>query len=135
MKQEQAVCERVKQAQEKMDYWRKTRKKWERMPEELWAEATSLAKEIGVNPVRSIFDLDYQALKNRTAGNESNRSEISKSGFIELKSQFHEPEISGTRVGVEVEISGPDGMRMNVRFLKGSEPDLVQLIEAFRRKH
>jgi hypothetical protein len=119
-----------------MDYWRRTRKKWERMPEELWAEATSLAKEIGINPVRSIFDLDYKEIKNRAADSESNRSETSKIGFIELKSELQEAgETSGTRVGVEVEIRDPGGMRMSVRFPKGSEPDLVQIIEAFRRKH
>jgi hypothetical protein len=133
MEQEQAVGERVKRAQEKMDCWRRSRKKGERMPEGLWEEATSLAKEIGINPVRSLFDLNHKTLKNRVASSESEkRAELAGSGFVELKNQIFE---RPGACGAEIEVSDPSGMRMCVRLPQGSELNLAQLLEAFRRRH
>jgi hypothetical protein len=129
MTSEQRV-ELVKQAQEKAAEWQKSRKKRDRVPEEIWNEAVVLAKKIGINPAGAIFGLRHESLKNKVLVNQLSRdSQIASNGFIEL-SPLCRPI---NNPGLEIEISDPSGMRMCIRSPIDNNLNLVKLIEAFKK--
>jgi hypothetical protein len=121
----------LKQLQRRIDRWRSSREKLHPMPSPLWSEAAALARELGVNPVRSALGLNYESLKKHTEdeGAEGGR-ETGIGKFVEL---------SGAQVlglpaadGPVVEVSDASGARLTVRLAAGSELDVARLVAAFR---
>lgn len=130
MTSEQERAALIKRAQEKAAEWLRSRKKRERIPEEIWNEAVPLAKKIGINPARAIFGLRYESLKNKVLGNRLSRNpQTASNGFIEVSplcGSINSPKL-------EIEISDSSGMRMCIRSPLDSGLNLTPLVEAFKR--
>jgi hypothetical protein len=126
-----AAAERVKQLRERIDHWRSTRVKLWPMPEDLWNEATALARELGVHPVERVLRLNHESLRRRV------EEGTSPSGSAEGAGEF--VELSGAQLlglpvaaGPVIELSDGNGVRLTVRLEAGSRLDMARLVEAFR---
>ena len=60
-----AVPPALEKLQRRFDAWRSAGRKGRRIPEELWASATGLAREVGITRVARTLGLDYVTLKRR----------------------------------------------------------------------
>ena len=125
---------------DQIEVWRNTRPRTRSMPEALWNEAVSIARELGVNRVARELGLGFNTLKRRTGstitGRRSRREATSapllptRTDFVEVKGLA---EVSRTAVGHEtiVEVVACDGARLSIR-LKCASADVAALIHAFR---
>jgi hypothetical protein len=94
------------------------------IPEELWSEAVSLAREFGLKTIAQGLPLDYGALKRHLAA-----SSEEAPAFIEIApAQAH---AAAEPLPAVVEITRPDGARMVMR-LPGLAPvDIAGLAASF----
>ena len=132
---ETAAAQRLARAVEQVERWRRTRAKQSPMSAELWDEAVSLARQIGVHPVKAALGLNYESLRQRLALADRNAPRASagaaSAAFVELSGA----ELLGaTATGPVVEISDDSGLRLTVRLAAGGELDVARLVEAFRRR-
>jgi hypothetical protein len=126
-----ATAERVKQLRERIDHWRSTRVKLWPMPAELWAEATVLARELGVRPVQRALKLNYESLRQRVEEGTSPPGSAGAAGeFVELSGA----QLLGlpAAAGPVIELSDGNGVRLTVWLAASSTLDMAQLVEAFR---
>jgi len=122
----------LKRLRGRIDDWRSSREKMHPMPSQLWSEAAALARELGVNPVRSALGLNYESLKRHLedeSGVAREADEASTAKFVEL---------SGAQVlglpssGPVIEICDASGTRLTVRLAAGSTIEIAEVVEAFR---
>jgi len=102
------------------------------MPSQLWMEAAALARELGVNPVRSALGLNYESLKRHLGdGGVASRgvSEASIAKFVELSGA---QVLGSPSAGPVVELCDASGIRVTVRLAAGSTLEVAELVEAFR---
>jgi hypothetical protein len=122
----------LKRLRGRIDDWRSSRKKLHPMPSQLWMEAAALARELGVNPVRSVLGLNYESLK-RHLGDEGvasrGPSEASMAKFVELSGA---QVLGSPSAGPVVELRDASGIRVTVRLAAGSTLEVAELVEAFR---
>jgi len=122
----------LKRLRGRIDDWRSGREKLHPMPSQLWREAAALARELGVNPVRSALGLNYESLKRRLGsggGTPREASEASMAKFVELSGA----EVLGSpSAGPVVELCDASGTRVTVRLAAGSTLEVAELVEAFR---
>ena len=67
----------LQELQRRFDAWRSTGRKGRRIPEELWASATGLAREFGVNRVARTLGLDYVSVKRRLVSSNLSQTKTS----------------------------------------------------------
>ena len=119
---------------DRIEHWRRSRKKRERMPEELWQEAALLSKTYGIYPVARDLGLHYDRLKQRVLGKKPKPKPATsvKSGFIEISGIdcFKETEKD---ILTELEVSRTDGSKLRIRQTGYTELKLPDLVEAFLR--
>lgn len=120
--------------------WRQIRAKPGPMPEGLWEEATSLARTLGVYRVSRALGLNYGALKERVAPTGQRGSRTRDAGPLPRKSRGSFVEVRGVPLlggfsneGTVVEVVASDGTRLTIR-LKGGNPDITALVNAFRER-
>ncbi len=118
---------------DRVDAWRRTRKKRASMPAELWQAVVALAEQRGVYPVARAMSLNHNRLRLRVLEAElaevRSRPTLEQTSFVELRAAqvFDLPESPRT----EVEMSRPDGARVSIR-LDGSQTlDVGALTSAF----
>jgi len=122
----------LKRLRGRIDGWRSSREKLHPMPSQLWRDAAGLARELGVNPVRSALGLNYESLK-RHLGDRGvaarGASEASMAKFVELSGA----QVLGSPLaGPVVELCDASGTRVTVRLAAGSTLDVAELVEASR---
>jgi len=121
----------IEEARRRLEVWRKSRPRGQRIPARLWALAATLARTHGVSPVSQRLGLDYNGLKRRAEAIRTPRRSRLKPppGFVEL------PLIGQTVLGPNctVELARGDGARMTIRWEGKEGLDLVGLAEAFWR--
>lgn len=115
-------------AQRRLDEWRQSNAKRCRIPPNVWAEATTLAKRHGVSCVAGAMRLKHRTLREyvsreRTTPNEAAREP--KQTFVE----FVPSESQASDPGIQVEIERQGGERMLIRSVRSSE--LAALVSAF----
>lgn len=124
----------VEQLRNRVEEWRRTRRKLSPMPEELWQAAAALAREHGLNPIAQALRLDYYSLKERTgqAGGTGRDIMVRPGGFVELSAA----ELLGASAPSElvVELADGDGAHLRIRLTGGAPLDVVALVEAFWRR-
>jgi len=130
-------AERLQQLHKRIEQWRLTRRQHGPMPGELWDEAASLARSMGVSPVARALGLGYASLQQRIRGQSGQRpaaAPASASGFIELRSTplLGMPTVGGSHDGALVEVTAGDGARLTLRLPANSLLDVARLIVAFR---
>ncbi len=69
---------RLEELQRRFDAWRSTGRKGRRIPEELWASATRLAREFGINRVARTLGLDYVSVKRRLVSSDLSQAKTSQ---------------------------------------------------------
>lgn len=101
------------------------------MPERIWAEATQLARRLGVWRVNSALGLCYESLRRRVE-EKSTRTRASAPRFVEMRAA----DLAGVarHDGVVMELCATDGTRMTVRLYEGMPVDMPALVAAFRRR-
>ena len=128
LEQQREAAERLSRVGDQIRQWRRTRPKCRPMPAHLWAEATSLARELGIHRVKVALGLNYESLRERVARNDAVGAEPPSAGFVE---------VSGAALlattGPVVELADGRGMRLTIRLPAASGLDVAQLIEAFGR--
>ena len=124
---------------EQIEAWRNTRPRTRPMPEALWNEAASIARELGVFRVSRALRLNFDTLKRRTGATSTGRTSrrempsattLPKADFVEVKGLA---EIGVAKASHEalVEVVSCDGARLSIR-LKCANTDVAALIRAFR---
>lgn len=107
--------------------WRRTRIRGSRMPEDLWAEAVSLARRLGTYRTARGVSVSYDSLRKRLGDAGGERASAGK--FVE---------VSGAEIlsvpGPVLEITDGDGVRLTIRLAGGEKLDVVGLVGAFRRR-
>ena len=72
MKRMGRLAPELRELQQRLASWRRTRRKRGRLPEWLWNSSVALARAHGVNRVARALRLDYYGLKRRLSGTGSN---------------------------------------------------------------
>ncbi len=124
----------VTAVRQRIEYWRQTREKRTRMPEELWDAAVSVAREHGLWAVSRALRVNYESLKSRLGRGAAERRSgaACAAGFVELDAS----EFVKARDGVEtvVELSGADGATRMIRRGGSEAVDVAALADAFWRR-
>jgi hypothetical protein len=107
------------------------------MPGELWDEATTLARSLGVSQVARALGLGYTSLQQRVRGGSEWRAvetPASTSGFVEIHRThlLGAPTEGSSQSGVLVEVEGGDGARLTLRLPGHIALDVAGLVAAFR---
>ena len=124
----------VAQLRDRVDHWRKTRRKRSPMPEALWDEAASLARVHGVYPICRAVRLNYENLRKRAeqAAHGSHDGEACPGGFVELSAA----QLLGAPASTQtvLELSDREGTRLTLRLPPGGEVDVPGLVASFQRR-
>jgi len=118
-------------ARRRIERWRRTRRPYGRMPEELWEVAVSLAAVDGAYAVARALDLNYATLKRRVQRATGARR-AGGAGFVEIDAV----QLMGAAgmAGSEVELSDASGTTMVIRLATDQAVDVAALLAAFRRR-
>lgn len=131
MKSNRSFSLDIEEARRRLEVWRKSRLRGKRIPDRLWAMASSLARTHGVSRVSQRLGLEYNGLKRRAeATTPARRSRLRPPpGFVEL------PLVAQPVLGPDctVELARGEGARMTIRWEGKEGLDLVGLAEAFWR--
>lgn len=128
---------KIEPLRQRVETWRTTRGSNEKMPEDLWVEATELAREYGVSPVQGILRIDYRGLERRVFGGRRAGEVKDKTvagpratpAFVELPAAMH----VSRRVEHTVELEDATGRRMTMKVSGGAVAELLPLAQAFWR--
>lgn len=126
---------------DRIEAWRSARPRTRPMPEALWSEAASMARQLGVFRVSRALRLNFDTLKRRAGarsapGRSSRRGRASapilptRTDFVEVKG-LAEVGVAGLTHEALVEVVSCDGARLSIR-LKCASTDVAALIRAFR---
>jgi hypothetical protein len=126
---------KIEPLRQRVETWRGTRASNEKMPEELWVEATELAREYGVSPVQGMLRIDYRGLERRVFGGrrggevKTKPVAVSKAApaFVELPTGMMP---SSRRVEHTVELEDATGRRMTMKVSGGAVAELLPLAQA-----
>jgi hypothetical protein len=131
MKSNRSFSLDIEEARRRLEVWRKSRSRGKRIPDRLWALASSLARTHGVSPVSQRLGLDYNGLKRRAEATPLPRRARLRPppGFVEL------PIVAQPVLGSNctVELTRGEGARMTIRWEGKDGLDLVGLAEVFWR--
>ena len=111
--------------------WRASRRRGERIPEELWQAAADHARRHGLSATAAMLKVSYYDLKRRQlAGDTSRRSGSRAPVFVEMPVTPVPP--SGEERGT-VELVQAGGARLILRFPSASPNDLLPVVQLFLR--
>ena len=115
---------------ERLNHWRRTRCRGQRIPEELWSAATALARHHGLAPTASALKLNYYDLQRRLGGKPSKpRARPAAPAFVELPALAP----ATARETGTVELIRSNGSRLTLRLPTARTRDLLPLVNAFLR--
>ena len=131
MKSNRSFSLDIAEACRRLEAWRKSPPRGQRIPARLWALAAALACTHGVSPVSQSLGLDYNGLKRRAEATRPLRRSLLKPppGFVELP-LIGQP-VQGPNCTVE--LARGEGAKMTIRWEGKEGLDLVGLVEAFWR--
>jgi hypothetical protein len=131
MKPNRSISLDIEEARRRLELWRKSRSRGERIPAPLWAMAAALARTHGVGPVSQRLGLDYNGLKRRAEVIRTPRRSRLKPppGFVELPLIGQPAQFPNCTV----ELARSEGAKMTIRWEGKEGLDLVGLVEAFWR--
>jgi hypothetical protein len=130
---ETSAAKRLEAARREVEGWRKGRAKMGPMPSALWAEAISLAKELGVGTVARAFDMNHGALARRVdpakaALRPKQTKRLALSQFVELP---RAPLVAAPNSTV-IELTSAAGDRLTVRVSQSL--DIGALVANFKAR-
>ena len=124
---------RLETAQREIQDWRRNRGKLGPMPAELWADAVSLARELGVARVAGKLKMNHGALSNRVDPSRvrtpRREKETALSKFVEFKPSAPAP-APVEKLSTVIELTSVSGERLTVRV--NHQVDLGALMANFQ---
>ena len=120
----------LREVKEQFKSWRKTRKSFGPIPENLWSAAVGLTAKHSISQISKELVLDYSALKNRAAIKKKDAAvSTNPPDFIEVNL---EPPAAVAECIVEMQ--DIRGAKMRMHFRGKTDFDLLQLAKAFWSK-
>ena len=116
---------------QRLKAWRATRKRGQRIPEDLWKAAVDLARVHGLNPTAAALKLSYYDLQRRLLGRRRpRRRPLTPGAFVEVTPPAPPPGLGerGT-----LELVQTSGARLTLRLPNACAKDLVPLVHLFLR--
>lgn len=113
---------------ERLNHWRRTRCRGQRIPEELWSAATALARHHGLASTAAALKLNYYDLQRRLEPSRKGKIASSRPAFVEMPSLVTAKPDPGT-----VELTHVNGSRLTLRLTDPRSRDLLPLVQAFLR--
>ena len=127
-----SVSPQLQPLAQRLKAWRATRTRGQRIPKELWAAATELARVHGLNQTATTLRLNYYGLKRRLSGGpvQPNRSGRLPT-FVELAAPAVPACVDdhGTIEWVQA-----SGTRLTLRLPHASPHDLLPVVQLFLRQ-
>lgn len=112
---------------EQLNQWRQDHSGRGRIPEVLWAEATRLAREHGLNKTARLLGLDYYSLKKRLQAESAPAMDgPSSAAFVELQATY--PSAAFECV---LELQNAQGTQLKLHLRGSAAPDLTALSSVF----
>lgn len=127
-----SVSPQLQPLAERLKAWRAARTRGQRIPQELWAAATELARVHGLHPTAATLKLNYYGLQRRLSGGlVQPKRRGCRPTFVELaapavSSRMDEP---GTIEWVQA-----SGARLTLRLPHASPKDLLPVVQLFLRQ-
>ena len=119
------ISKSLERGRGRFEAWRRSRKVGDRIPDQLWSLAVTLAAAHGVSRTASALRLDYYSLRQRVAARSGDSGSVAPA-FIELS-----PPPLAPSTECVVEFENGSGARMRVHLRGGEVPDLVALGRSF----
>ena len=117
----------AERVQEQLNQWRQAHGGRGRIPDVLWAEATRLAREHGLNKTARLLGLDYYSLKKRLQSESAPTMDSPSSpAFVELQ-----PAYPGAAFECILELQNAQGTQLKLHLRGSSAPDLTALSSVF----
>ncbi len=117
---------------QQFERWRSQHKPYTHIPEPLWALATELAREFGLNRTASMMRLDYYGLKKRLERPVVDDTSPATAGpsFLELLPVQGTPAVECT-----IECQNAAGTQIRIQFKSRDLPDLTRLCGELWSRH
>ena len=117
---------------QQFERWRSQHKPYTHIPEPLWALATELAREFGLNRTASMMRLDYYGLKKRLErpGLDDTSPATDGPSFLELLPVQATPAVECT-----IECQNAAGTQIRIQFKSQDLPDLTGLCGELWSRH
>ena len=113
--------------QEQLNQWRQDHSGRGRIPEVLWAEATRLARELGLHKTARLLGLNYYGLKRRLQAESAPEiDDPSCPAFVELQLAY--PSAAFECV---LELQNAQGTQLKLHLRGSAAPDLTALSSVF----
>jgi hypothetical protein len=122
----------LKTVAEHFEQWRRSKKKGERIPEQLWNEAVSLVGAYGVSQVTRALRLSGTDLNNRRGiegTGKRRRGGDGKRAFVEVAPGLVDQALGPEATAAWMELERPDGLRLRIRPNAGT--DMLALLDRF----
>ena len=115
----------------RLNAWRTRRHRGQRIPEEIWNSAVTLARVHGLNPTAAALKLNYYDLQRRLGVAPVRRPRSpAESSFIELAP----PSTPSRGEGNTLELVRASGSRVILRLAHANSNDLRPLVQLFLRQ-
>jgi hypothetical protein len=116
---------------QRLKLWRATRCRGQRIPKELWAAATELARVHGLNQTATTLKLNYYGLQRRlSSGPLRTKRPVPPPAFVELAA----PSLAASRDDHDtLELVQASGARLTLRLPNASPKDLLPVVQLFLR--
>jgi hypothetical protein len=115
---------KIEELRVQLHEWRQSRRQGARIPSQIWAAATRLARKHGAGKVARLLGLDYYALRQRLEPD--GEPQRPPSPFVEVIPSLWAPGCECT-----VELEHPKGTRMRIQVKGGTAPDLAEMTRLF----
>jgi len=115
-----------------VEHWRGTRKKGERIPQQLWNEALALVGTYGVSRVSRTLRLSYAELDKRhriVEAGQCRQASGDDTAFVEIDRGLIEQAPGPEATAAWMELERPDGLRLRIR--PTHSVDILTLVERF----
>jgi hypothetical protein len=109
--------------------WRASRSAGQRIPEELWQEAVSLARVHGLSYTSTALKLPYYGLQRRMGRPRRRSPKVQPATFVELAAPIPSVADHGT-----LELHCPSGSRLTLRLPQARAKELLPLIRLCLRQ-
>lgn len=128
---EMSAAGRLEAVEKEIENWRRNRPKLCPMPAELWAEAISVARELGVSRVAGVLGMNHGALTRRMEPSKvvgpKRTKHTALSKFVEVTQAAAPP-----KPNTVIELTSATGERLTIRV--NQSVDLSALVAHFQAK-
>ena len=116
---------------QRLQVWRRTRTRGQRIPKVLWEAAVALARVHGINTTAATLKLNYYGLQRRLeGGREPRKRRLTPAPFLEVAA----PALpSGVGEPGTLELVQASGARLTLRLPNASPKDLLPVVHLFLR--